>query len=279
VAGKGTQVEIRARQVVDATGNAAVVGLLGLPRRREAATQPGTLIYRLAGYRVEDGKLELFNARAAEAVAAGRLLPTDFNRNLRHFLETGGENAMHVPEADSSTSETHTRTNVRGRQSLLRMMRFLKSLEGFENLRIERLQPETGVRETYRIVGEASISCEDYVSGRQYVDAVAHTFYPIDLHDEHGVRPRHLPEGVVPTLPLGALIPKGSRNLIVAGRCVSSDRLANSALRVQASCMAMGQAAGAAAALAASGRSTPARLPLDELRRALTDHSAIVPSV
>ena len=279
VAGKGTQVEIRARQVVDATGNAAVVGLLGLPRRREAATQPGTLIYCLAGYRVEDGKFELFNARAAEAVAAGRLLPTDFNRNLRHFLETGGENAMHVPEADSSTSETHTRTNVRGRQSLLRMMRFLKSLEGFENLRIERLQPETGVRETYRIVGEASISCEDYVSGRQYVDAVAHTFYPIDLHDEHGVRPRHLPEGVVPTLPLGALIPKGSRNLIVAGRCVSSDRLANSALRVQASCMAMGQAAGAAAALAASGRTTPARLPLEKLRRALADHAAIVPSV
>jgi len=56
---------------------------------------------------------------------------------------------------------------------------------------------------------------------------------------------------VVPTVPRSALIPKGSRNLLVAGRCVSSDRLANSALRVQASCMGMGQAAGANAALAA----------------------------
>jgi len=277
-AGKGTRVEVRARQVVDATGNAAVIGLLGLPRRREAATQPGTLIYRLAGYRLEESILPTLDAKAREAVKEGRLLATDFNLNLRHFLAIGGESGMHVPKADSSTSEAHTRTNIRGRQSLLRMMRFLKPLPGFENLRIERLQPETAVRETYRIVGETTVSCDDYVSGRKFPDAVAYSFYPIDLHDEHGVRPKPLFEGVVPTLPLGALIPKGSRNLVVAGRCVSSDRLANSALRVQASCMAMGQAAGAAAALAAAARSTPARVPLERLRRALVEHGAIVPS-
>jgi len=78
-------------------------------------------------------------------------------------------------------------------------------------------------------------------------------------------------------VPLGALIPKGVRNLLVAGRCLSSDRLANSALRVQASCMAMGQAAGAAAALAArSGDTAPT---LERIRQALTDHGAVVPSV
>ena len=184
---------------------------------------------------------------------------------------------MHVPAADSSTSETHTQTNSHGRQSLLRMMRFLKPLPGFEKLRIERLQPETGVRETWRIVGETIVTRDDYVSGRKFSDAVAYSFYPIDLHDEHGVRPKHLAEGVVPTLPLGALIPKGSRNVMVAGRCLSSDRLANSALRVQASCMAMGQAAGVAAALAAGSGSSPLRVPLEEIRRTLAAHNAIVP--
>jgi hypothetical protein len=184
-----------------------------------------------------------------------------------------------VPEADSSTSQAHTRTNIHGRQSLLRMMRFLKPLPGFADLRIERLQPETGVRETYRIVGETTVTRDDYVSGRKFPDAVAYSFYPIDLHDERGVRPKQLPEGVVPTLPLRALIPKGSRNVMVAGRCVSSDRLANSALRVQASCMAMGQVAGAAAALAAAARSTPAPVPLDQLRRVLAEHGGIVPPV
>ena len=72
---------------------------------------------------------------------------------------------------------------------------------------------------------------------------MSYSFYPIDLHDAKGVRPKHLKHGKVPTIPRGALIPKGSKNIMVAGRCVSSDRLANSAARVQASSMAMGQAA------------------------------------
>ena len=65
---------------------------------------------------------------------------------------------------------------------------------------------------------------------------------------------------------------------MVAGRCVSSDRLANSGLRVQASCMAMGQVAGAAAALAAAKKTPPLNVPLSELRDLLREHGAIVPA-
>ncbi len=90
--------------------------------------------------------------------------------------------------------------------------------------------------------------------------------------------PQPLREGTVPTVPLGALIPKGSRNLMIAGRSVSSDRLANSALRVQASCMAMGQAAGITAALAAKAGTTPSQVPLEEIRQLLKKHCAIVPA-
>ena len=82
---------------------------------------------------------------------------------------------------------------------------------------------------------------------------------------------------MIPTVPLGALVPKNSRNIIVAGRCVSSDRLANSGLRVQAPCMAMGQAAGVAAALAAQQKTTPLDVPLEDIRRVLGKHGAIVP--
>ena len=279
--GKGVHVEVLARQLVDCTGNAAVIGLIGLPRQRDAVTQPGTLIYRLGGYHLEEldtatlAKLEL---QAREAVREGRLLATDYNGSLRGFLRAGGENAMHVPGADSSTSETHSQTNIHGRQALLRMMRFLKPLPGFETMRIERLQPETGVRETYRIVGETTVTLADYVEGRKFPDAVAHSFYPIDLHDEHGVHPKQLTQDVVPTLPLGALIPKGGRNVLVAGRCLSSDRLANSALRVQASCMAMGQVAGVAAALAARAGVSPQQVDLGEIRKTLRAHGALVPA-
>ncbi|MCX7010132.1 MAG: FAD-dependent oxidoreductase [Kiritimatiellaeota bacterium] len=279
LAGKGTSVDVVAKQLVDCTGNAAVIGLLGLPRQRERETQPGTLIYRLGGYDVSKLDLGALQTKLVAAIKDGSVKKTDCNGNIASFLRSGGENAMHVPDADSSTSELHTQTNLHGRAALLRMMRFLKPQPGFEKLRIERLQPETGIRETFRIVGETNVTLADYQGGRVFPDAVAFSFYPIDLHDEHGVKPQPLAEGVVPTVPLGALIPKGSRNLLVAGRCVGSDRLANSALRVQASCMAMGQAAGAAAALAARAGSTPMNVPLAELRKTLTEHGAIVPAV
>jgi hypothetical protein len=279
LAGKGMSVEVTAKQLVDCTGNASVVGMIGLRRLREKTTQPGTLMYGLAGYEADSLDMNALQAKAAAAVKAGALKLTDFNGNIAGFLHSGGGNAMHVPDADSSTSEAHTATNIRGRQSVLRVMRFLKKQPEFAALHIERMQAETGVRETFRIVGETTVTVDDYTRGRVFEDAVAYSFYPIDLHVEHGVKPEHLKEGVVPTIPLGALIPKGSKNLMVAGRCLSGDRLANSALRVQASCMAMGQAAGAAVALAASAGTTPLRVSLKELRRALAKHGAIVPLV
>jgi len=278
LAGKGTRVEVVAKQLVDCTGNAAVIGLLGLPLQRESETQPGTLIFRLGGYDVSKLDLAALQAKLASALQAGTVKRTDCNGSIAGFLRSGGENAMHVPGADSTTSELHTQANLQGRAALLRMLRFLKPQPGFEKLRIERLQPETGIRETFRIVGETNVTVEDYIHGRAFDDAVAYAFYPIDLHVEHGVKPEHLKEGIVPTIPRGALVPKDSRNLLVAGRCLASDRLANSALRVQSSCMAMGQAAGAAAALAARSGSTPMNVPLTELRQVLKDHGAIVPA-
>ena len=141
------------------------------------------------------------------------------------------------------------------------------------------LQPEVSFRESYRIHGETIITVDDYTAGKVFDDAICYAFYPVDLHTKTGVRPKPLKPGTVPTVPLRALIPKGSRNIIVAGRCVSSDRLANSGLRVQASCMAMGQVAGATAALAAAGNTAPLQVPLADIRDMLGEHGAIVPTV
>ena len=139
------------------------------------------------------------------------------------------------------------------------------------------MQPETAVRETYRIDGEYQITVDDYVGGKVFDDALSYTFYPIDMHVEEGVDPKHLEEGMVPTVPLRALIPKASENFMVAGRCVSSDRLANSALRVQASCMGMGQSAGVVAALACKYNISPLDVPLNEIKKTLEEQGAIVP--
>ena len=280
VAAVGDTRTIRARQIIDCTGNASVAAMAGFARERAAVRQPGTFVYTVdPGTDVDRlDRLDL-KRRFSEALADGRLRPNDTRWGIFNFLKCRGNTANYVDDADSSTADLRTETNMRGRASMLRMYRFLKSVPGLEKTTLVSMSPEVGVRETYRIRGEYTITQEDYTSGRVFPDSLCYAFYPVDLHDKkRGVRPAHLAEGVVATVPLRALVPQGSRNFLVAGRCVSSDRGANSGLRVEASCMAMGQVAGEAAALASRRGCSPLELPLDELRRRLEDSGAIVPN-
>jgi len=238
--GPGTHRQVKCKQIIDCTGGAGVVGMLNLPRLRENQTQPGSLLYKLGGV---------------------------------HPVGRKQLDRLYVHGADSSTSVTLTKANMDGRKALLHKLRAQK-----KKARLVHMQPETAHRESYRIQGETVITVDDYTSGRVFKDALCYAFYPVDMHTRSGVKPKPLAKGTVPTIPLSALVPKGSRNIIVAGRCVSSDRLANSGLRVQASCMAMGQAAGATAALAAQKNTTPLKVPLKDIREMLLKHGAIVPN-
>src|SRR5690606_27981450 len=150
--------------------------------------------------------------------------------------------------------------NIKSRLSVLKHLKFLKKQPGLGNIRIEQMCTEIGIRETSRIDGLYRISYEDYITGKVYPDSIAYSYYLVDFHNEEGVIPEQLSEGIVPTIPYRSMIPKKSKNFIVAGRCICSDQLANSGLRVQASCMAMGQAAGAAASLAIEQNVSPAEV-------------------
>ncbi len=275
--GKGTHTRITCNQLIDCTGNAALTALAGLKVLREEEIQPGSLMFRIGGYDFGSLDLEMVRRKYNEEVKKGRLNEYDFRNNIEHLLRSAGDNAMHVEGADSTTAESNTISNITGRKSLLDTLRFLREIPGCEKTMLLSMQPETGVRETSRIDGVYQISRDDYISGKAYSDSVSYSFYPIDLHDKNGVEPKQLTEGVVPAVPLSALIPKNSENIIVAGRCISSDRLANSALRVQASCMGMGQAAGAAAALASRLKTSPLKVPIHQIRSLIADHHGIVP--
>lgn len=237
--GFGTKRRVVCKQIIDCTGGAEVVGLMGYERLREDERQPGSFLFKL---------------------------------DTAHNPAENQLHRLYVHGADSTNSRTVTEANLTGRKSILAKVRASKQ-------RLMHLQPETGFRESYRIVGETMITVNDYTSGRVFDDAISYAFYPVDLHTKSGVKPKPLKPGTVPTIPLGSLIPKGSQNAIVAGRCLSSDRLANSGLRVQASCMGMGQAAGVAAALAAKSGSTPLQVPLASIHNMLREHGAIIPEI
>jgi len=284
VVGKGTLATIQCKQLLDCTGNAIVAQMAGYNVLRSDVCQPGSMMFKLAGYDPKKLDMGLIQREYQKALQAGTFKKEEYFGDIGRLLGTGHytteKNTFinHVHGADSTTSETHTSTNIYGRDMLLRMLRFLRTLPGLEHTTIHSMCPETSIRETYRIDGLHQVTVEEYVDGKRYADAVCNSFYPIDLHDKAGVKPRQLQIGVVPAIPLRALIPKASTNFLVAGRCASSDQQANSALRVQPSCMAMGQAAGAVAALAAQRSAAPLDVPLEDIRTTLRQHGAIVPS-
>lgn len=273
----------RAKVLIDATGNGALCATAGAERLREEATQPGTYQYF-----VKHG-IDLKTADRAEieslyqaALADGRIQPGDAHGGIIKWL--GGSGANYVYGADNSTAALRSETNQRGRAAALRMLRFAKTLPGGESARLISTADEVGVRETYRVRTAHIITQEEYVTGALADDALCYAFYPIDLHvNETGVHPKHLAKGVVATVPRGALIPCRADggtipNLLVAGRCIGSDRGANSALRVQATCMATGQAAGALAVVAARTGNVPERVDLDEVKKLLAEHGAVLPT-
>jgi glycine/D-amino acid oxidase-like deaminating enzyme len=272
--------DIRARVLVDCTGDANMVSLAGLEVERNEELQPATLVMRLDGYDPAAIDIPAIQETFNRAVETGELFRSDAgwqHGDIAPLLRWYGGNCIHVVDVDGSTSEGRTRAEIESRKVLLRLFRFLRRQPGLANLRIADCAAETGIRETVTIKGRRKIMVTDYESGRLWDDAVCYSFYPIDVHTDEGLIFRPLSEGVAPSIPFGALLPEQGRNILVAGRCIAGDKEANSAYRVLSTCMATGQAAGAAAALAVRRGVDVADVPLAELRSLLKSHGAIVP--
>ncbi len=272
--------DVTAKMLVDCTGDANAAQLAGCDVVRHEELQPGTIVAHGAGYRFEDLDMGAIESAAAAAIERGEVHIEDFGWSdppARAWLGTYGGNRTHVCDIDAETSEGKTEAEIEGRRALMRLYRFFRAQPGLENFHFTCVAPECGIRETVTIRGRKTIALDDYTGGRLWDDAVCYSFYPIDLHLPHGIKGWALDEGIVPTIPRGAMLPEGVDGVIVAGRCISGDQLANSAYRVQATCMATGQAAGAMAALSAREGCDAERLPMAQIHDLLRQHGAVIP--
>lgn len=271
---------VEGRQLVDATGNATVAALAGAERIQspEDIRQPGSFFFWLNTQGMEFDTDAVIQAHQ-KAIAEGELLPTDVYVGMPFFIRKGGGSGCYVPMADNSTAEARAETNRRGVEARNRVLAFIRRQKGLENAEVVSSATDVGVRETYRVVGEKTITEEEYLSGKVADDALSWSYWMVDEHKAgtSGARLVFHEKDRVGSVPLGAMLPKGVRHMLVAGRAVSSDHGANSALRVQASCMGMGQAAGVVAALAAFSGTDPREVPLDSVRQRLTSIGHIVP--
>ena len=266
--------EIKAKNVIDATGDANLVVQAGYKTLKSEIQQPATLQNHITGYSLED-----ISPEDVETVFKASDFPEYIDAKCLYRCLELNKIDIHIPSKDCDTSEGRTRLEHDTSELMIKIYNFLRTIKGLENLTIDFAAEETGVRETNRIVGEKMITSDEYITGFFYPDSVCYSFYPIDLHIMTGVINKYHKNDVVSKIPYGALIPKGSKHILCAGRCISSDAGANSAIRTQATCMATGQAAGCAAALASKSEVNVSEVDYEELCGELNSIGAIVPEM
>ncbi|TXK78381.1 FAD-dependent oxidoreductase [Paenibacillus sp. N3.4] len=140
---------------------------------------------------------------------------------------------------------------------------------GFGTYVLSHVPGQVGVRETNQIIGHYTLTEEDLLTGRRFEDVVAQTNYEIDIHSPDGKSGTDEREIDGYDIPYRCLIPSGIQGLLVAGRAISATHVAMSSMRVQATCYALGQAAGVAASLAADQNILLLDVNKDDLHREL----------
>ncbi len=277
-------VALEANAFIDCTGDADLCTFAGADTENgEPGTgelMPGTLRYYQQKTALTDEMCRKADQAYAAARADGRLQYRDSwcegssGSGVRLYCEQGN-NIGHVRYYNAADSDSLTEAEIRGRQSVMRVSEWIRAngLGGD----VITAAPCVASRESRRVVCDTRVTAEDYVSGKVWPDAVCYSYYPIDQHRPEGdsVFNIWIPDGVYPTLPLSMMIPRGLSNVLVAGRCASGDRLAQSAFRVKSSCMAMGEAAGVTAALARDGEIRD--VPVDAVRTVLRENGCLVP--
>ncbi|RJS74961.1 FAD-dependent oxidoreductase [Candidatus Bathyarchaeota archaeon] len=274
---------------VDATGDGDVAVMAGAPyekgRKQDGLMQPMTLVFRMAGVDVSrvPPRKEI-NRLFLEAKAAGIVnIPRE---NVLYFSTTHkGElhfNSTRVLKADGTNVEDLTRAEIEARRQMVELAKFFKErVPGFENAYLSRSGAEIGVRETRRIIGEYVMTGQDIIEARKFKDVIARGSYWIDMHNPVGqgqednpYAKKCPPPGESYDIPYRCLVPKKVENLLVAGRCISTTREAQAAIRIMPTVVAIGEAAGTAAALAAKHGVYPRKLDVSLLQHVLRERGA-----
>ncbi|HXI05386.1 MAG TPA: FAD-dependent oxidoreductase [Bradyrhizobium sp.] len=172
-----------------------------------------------------------------------------------------------------------TRGEIDGRRQAIEAFEFLRTVPGFEKSYIVDLPPQLGIRETRRVIGGYMLSGEDVLGCASFEDSIGVNGWPMESHVAGDVVFRFPP---IPEsrgfnqLPYRMLVPERIDNLLVAGRCASMTHDGQSAARVSGACLAMGEAAGGAAALALSGNTIPRDIAVEKLQQQLREQGAFV---
>jgi hypothetical protein len=184
-------------------------------------------------------------------------------------------NTSRVMNIDGTKSESLTEGEIAVRGQVRIIFNFLKKyVPGFENSRLILSGSTLGIRETRHIKGIKTLCVDDVLGCVVPEDSIMLAANSVDVHGRFGPKSNeYVPiSGKYYGVPYRSLVPLKIENLLIAGRCVSADSTAACAIRVMPPCMAMGQAAGTAAALSVINNIKPREINTDELRKTLKEN-------
>lgn len=193
-----------------------------------------------------------------------------------------GFNAGHIWQVDATNPVTVSNAMAKGRSMAKQYCDALRKYypEAFGNSYVTETAPLMGIRETRRIIGDYVLTKEDYLERRSFEDEIGRNSYYLDIHmsPEEKKTSTHKShrygKGESHGIPYRCLTPKGISNLLVAGRCISTDRAVYGSTRVMPVCLVTGQAAGTAAAMAVKDECDVHAVDVQKLRSTLRENGA-----
>ncbi len=312
VSNRGGLKAIGAKYFIDCTGDADVAFRSGVPCFKgdgpDHANQALTLrfmlgnidLHRMSRYLKDIGETTLLEYPLIEIAASWQdsnalsdifrkgleegILKKEDGKYFQAFTVPGMEGVMsfncpEIPEVcNALRPEDINEALITGRRMVKRLHKFLKAyIPGFENSFILSTASMPGIRESRRIKGKFVLTGGHYAEGARFEDAIARSAYPIDIHHakhEKGLEMRAMDRGEFFEVPFRCLMPENIKNLLVAGRCISSTFSAQSSIRIQAVCRATGEAAGTAAAYCVKSGVSLSRIDGKIIRKIMEDRVA-----
>jgi len=282
--GKGGFIRLKAKVVIDASGDADVAAAAGVPYESavDSPVQSLTTTFKLINVdvaRAQTVKKAALHELMAQAITDGYALPR--REGSIHITPLAGvmaTNMTRVGDVDATDPEQLTAAEIEGRKQAEEYTRFLVDrVPGYEHAELGGLSHQIGVRESRRIYGEYRLTRVDVLAATKFEDAVAKCGAPIeDHHAGNDTKWEYLPEGETYDIPYRCLLPQKVEGLLVAGRCLSADHDAHASVRSMGQCMAMGQAAGIAAVIATHENVQPREVNLSVLQDQLREVGAVI---
>ncbi|MFM1856809.1 MAG: hypothetical protein RLZ83_2118 [Pseudomonadota bacterium] len=285
VLNRGGRQRIQAGMFIDASGDAQLLfeaGARFVPLEAGESLQPATMMFRFGPIDF-DALQATDRAKLTELARQGHAEGHLARQALHHARDPDSDDAWfnigRLP-IDATDPAALSMAEIEGRRQAWRAAQFLaERVPGCAQGRLRAFGTQVGIRETRRVLGEHILNEQELIECRRFDDTVALGAYPIDIHPAQGggLDFRSLGPDDAYGIPLRSLIPVGLDNCLAVGRGISATHEALAAIRVMTISMAVGQAAGVAAAMTVSSQlESPRQVPAAVLRKRLVDTDAVL---